>query len=58
MKQELITILNILAQIETKGDGTMRMAMCMNMLNEAIKGCDSKQDKNEETDAKKVTRKG
>ena len=54
MKQKLITILNIVSQISTSGVDTMRMATCMNMLDEAIKECDSEEDINKKTDTKKA----
>lgn len=54
MKQKLITILNIVSQISTRGVDTMRMATCMNMLDEAIKECDSEEDINKKTDAEKA----
>lgn len=42
MKEELTMLLNTLALIETKGDGTLKMAMCMQHIQQLIAREDQK----------------
>ncbi len=47
MKDKLMMLLNTLAQIETKGDGTIKMAGCLQHVQQMIAECE-KQEKSEE----------
>ena len=47
MKDKLMMLLNTLAQIETKGDGTIKMAACLQHVQQMIAECDM-QEKSEE----------
>lgn len=40
MKNKLMMLLNTLAQIETKGDGTIKMALCIQHIQQMIVECD------------------
>ena len=40
MKDKLMMLLNTLAQIETKGDGTLKMAGCLQHLQQMIAECE------------------
>ena len=51
MKDKLMMLLNTLAQIETKGDSTIKMAFCMQHIQQMIVECD-KQEKSEEAKEK------
>ena len=44
MKEKLTVLFNTLAQIETKGDGTLKMAGCLQHLQQMIAECEM-QDK-------------
>ena len=46
MKEDLIVLFNTLAQIETKGDGTLKMAGCLQHVQQMIAECE-KQEKPE-----------
>lgn len=52
MKDKLMMLLNTLAQIETKGDGTIKMALCIQHIQQMIAECE-KQEKPEEAKEKK-----
>ena len=52
MKDKLMMLLNTLAQIETKGDGTIKMALCIQHIQQMIAECDM-QEKSEEAKEKK-----
>ena len=52
MKDKLMMLLNTLAQIETKGDGTIKMALCLQHVQQMIAECDI-QEKSEEAKEKK-----
>ena len=52
MKDKLMMLLNTLAQIETKGDGTIKMAGCLQHVQRMIDKCDM-QEKSEEAKEKK-----
>ena len=52
MKDKLMMLLNTLAQIETKGDGTIKMALCIQHIQQMIAECDI-QEKSEEAKEKK-----
>ena len=52
MKDKLRMLLNTLAQIETKGDGTIKMALCIQHIQQMIAECDI-QEKSEEAKEKK-----
>lgn len=41
MKDNLTMLLNTLAQIETKGDGTIKMALCIQHIQQMIAECDA-----------------
>ena len=41
MKDKLMMLLNTLAQIETKGDGTINMALCIQYIQQMIVECDA-----------------
>ena len=51
MKDKLMMLLNTLAQIETKGDGTIKMAGCLQHIQQMIAECE-KQEKPEEAKEK------
>ena len=40
MKEKLILLFNALCQIETKGDGTLKMAGCLQHLQQMIAECE------------------
>ena len=52
MKEKLTVLFNTLAQIETKGDGTSKMAGCLQHVQQMIAECDI-QEKSEEAKEKK-----
>ena len=52
MKDKLMMLLNTLAQIETKGDGTIKTAGCLQHVQQMIAECDI-QEKSEEAKEKK-----
>lgn len=52
MKDKLMMLLNTLAQIETKGDGTLKMAGCLQHVQQMIAECDM-QEKSKEAKEKK-----
>lgn len=52
MKDKLMMLLNTLAQIETKGDGTIKMALCIQHIQQMIAECE-KQEKPEQNNDKK-----
>lgn len=52
MKDKLMMLLNTLAQIETKGDGTIKMALCIQHIQQMIAECE-KQEKPDEAKEKK-----
>ena len=51
MKNKLTMLLNTLAEIETHGDGTLKMAGCLQHVQQMIVECD-KQEKSEEAKEK------
>ena len=51
MKEKLTVLFNTLAQIETKGDGTLKMAGCLQHVQRMIDKCDM--EKPEEAKEKK-----
>ena len=51
MKNKLTMLLNTLAEIETKGDGTLKMAGCLQHVQQMIAECE-KQEKPEEAKEK------
>ncbi len=52
MKNKLTMLLNTLAEIETKGDSTIKMAGCLQYVQQVIAECDM-QEKSEEAKEKK-----
>ena len=52
MKEDLIVLFNTLAQIETHGDGTLKMAGCLQHVQRMIDKCDI-QEKSEDAKEKK-----
>ena len=52
MKNKLTMLLNTLAEIETKGDSTIKMALCIQHIQQMIVECE-KQEKPEEAKEKK-----
>ena len=52
MKNKLTMLLNTLAEIETKGDSTIKMAGCLQHVQQMIAECDI-QEKSEEAKEKK-----
>ena len=51
MKNKLTMLLNTLTDIETKGDGTLKMAGCLQHVQQMIAKCDM-QEKSEEAKEK------
>ena len=51
MKDKLTMLLNTLAEIETKGDSTIKMALCLQHVQQMIAKCDM-QEKSEEAKEK------
>lgn len=49
MKDKLMMLLNTLAQIETKGDGTLKMAGCLQHLQQMIAECEMQEKTPEPT---------
>lgn len=45
MKEELTMLLNTLALIETKGDGTLKMAASLQHIQKMIKDCEKQEKK-------------
>lgn len=45
MKNKLTILLNTLAQIETKGDGTLKMAWCLQFVEQLVNECDKPRTK-------------
>ena len=53
MKGKLTMLLNTLAQIETKGDGTIKMALCMQHVQQMIAECEAQEKTPEQNKDKK-----
>lgn len=53
MKEKLTVLFNTLAQIETKGDGTLKMAGCLQHLQQMIAECEM-QEKTPEPAASEI----
>lgn len=45
MKNKLMMLLNTLAEIETHGDGTLKMASCLQFVEQLANECDKPQTK-------------
>ena len=53
MKDKLMMLLNTLAQIETKGDGTIKMALCIHHIQQMIAECEIQEKTPEQNNDKK-----
>ena len=53
MKDKLMMLLNTLAQIETKGDGTIKMALCIQHIQQMIAECEKQEKTPEQNKDKK-----
>lgn len=53
MKNKLTMLLNTLAQIETKGDGTIKMALCIQHIQQMIAECEIQEKTPEQNNDKK-----
>lgn len=49
MKEDLTMLFNTLAQIETRGDGTLKMAWCLQHLQQMIAECEMQEKTPEPT---------
>ena len=53
MKNKLTMLLNTLAEIETKGDSTIKMALCMQHIQQMIAECEIQEKTPEQNNDKK-----
>ena len=53
MKEDLIVLFNTLAQIETHGDGTLKMAGCLQHIQQMIAECEIQEKTPEQNNDKK-----
>lgn len=53
MKNKLTMLLNTLADIETKGDSTIKMALCMQHIQQMIAECEIQEKTPEQNNDKK-----
>ena len=53
MKEDLIVLFNTLAQIETHGDGTLKMAGCLQHVQQMIAECEMQEKTPEQNKDKK-----
>lgn len=53
MKEKLTVLFNTLAQIETKGDGTLKMAGCLQHVRQMIAECEKQEESPEQEEQDK-----